>query len=73
MEIWSDRQNFLNKIIELQNKNEQSSKNDKTNVQDDDELNMKDSNKIIKNKRIHARSIKQLDKLDRLDGMDDDN
>lgn len=58
MEIWSDRQNFLNKIIELQNKNEQSSKNDKTNVQDDDELNMKDSNKIIKNKRIHARSIK---------------
>ena len=73
MEIWSDRQNFLNKTIELQNKNEQSSKNDKTNVQDDDELNMKDSNKIIKNKRIHARSIKQLDKLDRLDGMDDDN
>lgn len=32
---------------------------------------MKDSNKIIKNKKIHARSIRQLDKLDRLDGMDD--
>ena len=56
MEIWSDRQNFLNQIIELQNKNE--SKNDKTNVQDEEDLNVKDSKKVIKNKRIHARSIK---------------
>jgi hypothetical protein len=69
MEIWSDRQNFLNQIIELQNKNE--NKNDKTNVQDEEDLNVKDSNKIIKNKRIHARSIKQLDKLEGFDKTDD--
>jgi len=30
MEIWSDRQNFLNQIIELQSKSE--TKNDKTNI-----------------------------------------
>jgi len=30
MEIWSDRQNFLSQIIELQSKSE--SKNDKTNI-----------------------------------------
>jgi len=30
MEIWSDRQSFLNQIIELQSKSE--TKNDKTNI-----------------------------------------
>jgi len=71
MEIWSDRQSFLNQIIELQSKSE--TKNDKTNIQDDEEVNTKDSKKIIKNKRIHARSIKQLEKLETMDGNTDDN
>jgi len=68
MEIWSDRQSFLIQIIELENKNSEG-KNDKTNVQDDED-NMKDSNKIIKNKRIHVKSIKQLESIDRMDNTE---
>jgi hypothetical protein len=68
MEIWSDRQSFLIQIIELENKNSEG-KNDKTNVQDDED-NMKDSNKIIKNKRIHVKSIKQLEGIDRMDNTE---
>ena len=69
MEIWTDRQNFLTQIIEIENKNSED-KNDKSNIQDDED-NMKDSNKIVKNKKIHAKSIKQLEGIDHMDRHQD--
>jgi hypothetical protein len=40
-------------------------------VQDEDDLNVKDSNKVIKNKKINAKSFKQLNKLESIDNSDD--
>lgn len=70
MEIWSDRQNFLNQILELENKSEKDSKKDENLAQKDEEVNT-DSKKWIRNKEIHAKSMKELNKLDRFDHIDD--
>ena len=50
----------------MQNK---ESKNDKTNVQDEDDVN-KDS-KVIKGKKIRAKSIRQLQSIEGFDNTDD--
>lgn len=51
----------------MQNK---ESKNDKTNVQDEDDLNVKDS-KVIKGKKIRAKSIRQLKSIEDFGNTDD--